>query len=149
MNIEEILLWLFIVNLGVVFGAGLYELRIVLPLWFTSPPQSIGSPDSGVKFWAFVSTGPLTALSIANLVIALQAPEPRHDWWLISAIVILVERLMTFVYFIPTIIRLQRSTAPAAEVLAGAVQWKRMNYLRTVLTLVSWLAALKTLSLPG
>lgn len=149
MNIEEILLWLFIVNLGIVFGAGLYELRIVLPLWFSSPPQSIGSPDSGVKFWAFVSTGPLTALSIANLVIALQVSEPRHDWWLVSAIIILVERLLTFAYFIPTIIRLQRSTAPAGEVMAGAVQWKRMNYLRNALTLVSWLAALKTLSLPG
>lgn len=149
MNIEEILLWLFIVNLGVVFGAGLYELRIILPLWFSSPPQSIGSPDSGLKFWAFISTGPLTALSIANLVLALQSPEPRHDWWLVSAIVILVERLMTFTYFIPTIIRLQRSTASAAEVTAGAVQWKRLNYLRAALTLASWLAALKVLSLPA
>ena len=30
-----ILLWLFIINLGVAFGAGLYEHRIVVPYWIT------------------------------------------------------------------------------------------------------------------
>ena len=34
--IQEILLWLFVVNLGIAFGTGLYEHRIVVPGWITS-----------------------------------------------------------------------------------------------------------------
>jgi hypothetical protein len=36
----EILLWLFVVNLGIAFGAGLYEQRIILPQWFSRSSQS-------------------------------------------------------------------------------------------------------------
>ena len=31
--IPDILLWLFVINLGIAFGAGLYEQRIILPQW--------------------------------------------------------------------------------------------------------------------
>jgi hypothetical protein len=30
-DIQEILLWLFVTNLGIAFGAGLYEQRIIWP----------------------------------------------------------------------------------------------------------------------
>jgi H+/Cl- antiporter ClcA len=70
MYFTEILLWLFVINLGIVSGAGLYEARIVVPLWARAPPESLRSPDSGRKFWAFVSTIPLTLLSLANLLVA-------------------------------------------------------------------------------
>jgi hypothetical protein len=41
-DIPEILLWLFVVNLGIVFGAGLSEQRIIWPQWF-------GQSESGVR----------------------------------------------------------------------------------------------------
>lgn len=50
MNIEEILLWLFVLVLGTAFGAGFYEMRVVLPLWFASPPESIRSPILSLLF---------------------------------------------------------------------------------------------------
>jgi hypothetical protein len=40
------LLWMFILNLGIAFGAGLYEHRIVVPTWL-SP-----SPDGGRRWHA-------------------------------------------------------------------------------------------------
>ena len=54
------LLWLFIIFLGTAFGAGFYESRVVVPMWTSDPPASLASPDSGHRFWAFVTTGPLT-----------------------------------------------------------------------------------------
>ena len=39
-HITEALLWLFIMNLGIAFGAGLYEQRIILPQWFNRSPES-------------------------------------------------------------------------------------------------------------
>ncbi len=68
--LPEILLWLFVLNLGITLGAGLYEMRVVVPLWASAPPASIGHPDSGRRFWAFVTTGPLTLLCLANLYYA-------------------------------------------------------------------------------
>ena len=31
--IPTVLLWLFVINLGVAFGAGIYESRVVVPIW--------------------------------------------------------------------------------------------------------------------
>ena len=142
------LLWLFIIFLGIAFGAGLYESRVVVPMWTSNPPTSLASPDSGRRFWAFVTTGPLTLLTVANLVAALQTQEPARAWWLTAAIVTLVERAATFGYFIPTIIRLQRKpTLTQTAVRRALARWVRLNYVRNTLTLVAWIAALKALAL--
>lgn len=140
------LLWLFIIFLGIAFGAGLYESRVVVPMWTSSPPASLAAPDSGHKFWAFVTTGPLTLLTIANLVVALQAQGPTRAWWLAAAVVTMVERLGTFGYFIPTIIRLSRKPAGDPGLRTGLAWWVRLNYVRNTLTLVAWIAALKVLA---
>jgi hypothetical protein len=58
MDASSVVLWLFVVNLGVVAGAGLYEARVVVPLWAADPPRSLASPDSGRRFWGFVGTVP-------------------------------------------------------------------------------------------
>ena len=35
-SITRIVLWLFVIDLGIAFGAGLYEGRIVVPQWLSS-----------------------------------------------------------------------------------------------------------------
>jgi hypothetical protein len=32
-------LWLLVINLGVAFGAGIYEARVMIPAWAGLPPQ--------------------------------------------------------------------------------------------------------------
>ena len=67
-TISTTLLWLFVINLGIAFGAGLYEHRIVVSRWITSSEysgsQSSGShwnadaarrDDTGRRFWGFVT----------------------------------------------------------------------------------------------
>jgi hypothetical protein len=66
-SISVALLWLFVINLGIVVGAGLYENRVVVPQWASAPPHSLLAPDSGLRFWAFATTGALTLLTLANL----------------------------------------------------------------------------------
>lgn len=155
-HIAEMLLALFILNLGVVFGAGLYEAKVILPLWFPKSSHSgyrvdtkaMHETDSGRKFWAFVSTGPLTLLTVANLVLAWQSEQPGHTWWLAAALITLLERIGTFSFFIPTIIRLQtadRLTSPQVSRLIG--RWIGVNYIRNALTLLAWGAALMAFSL--
>jgi hypothetical protein len=94
-----------------------------------------------------VTTIPLTLLSAANLIIAWQVVGPRRAWWLAAAAVVVLERIFTFSYFIPTILRLQSASLPQTTIKAAVSQWTRLNYFRNALTLVGWLAALKALSL--
>ena len=143
-----VLLWLWIILLGTAFGAGLYESRVVVPLWTSAPPASLAVPDAGRRFWALITTGPLTLVTIANLVLALRSdgPPSSRAWWLTAAAVTVVERVMTFGYFIPTIIRLARQTQNTPAMQAALTRWVRLNYVRNALTLVAWVAALKVLS---
>ena len=153
--ISEILLWLFIINLGIAFGAGLYETRIILPQWFIKSEKgflvnnkAMNETDTGRKFWGFVTTMPLTLLTIANLVVALQSNGLRHDWWLAASLVVLVERIGTFAFFIPTAIKLMGAeTLPPSRISNLVSLWMRLNYVRNAFTLLGWLMALRTLSL--
>jgi Domain of unknown function (DUF1772) len=147
--LRAFLLWLFVINLGTVFGAGIYEARVVIPRWQNTPPQTW--PNIGLEFWVYVTMVPLTLLTLANLVAAWQEGQgPRRFWWLGASAISVVERSATFSYFIPTMIRLiETEEMPEEEVNATLSRWLRLGYGRNVLTLVGWLAALKAMPLPA
>ncbi|MGC1320788.1 MAG: hypothetical protein WA849_01275 [Candidatus Udaeobacter sp.] len=63
--LPEIPLWLFVINLGIAYGAGLYEKRIILPQWFSKSAESglrvnseaMRQTNTGLRFWAYVTRG--------------------------------------------------------------------------------------------
>jgi hypothetical protein len=149
----SILLWLFVINLGIAFGAGLYEHRIVTPNWLSGDgsgshwnAEAARRDDTGLRFWAYVTTGPLTLLTLASLVVAWRTSGPERGWWLAAALVVLGDRILTLSYFIPTMVALLNAPDSPAAV-AAATRWMNLNYLRHVLVLSGWLAALKAFSL--
>jgi hypothetical protein len=151
--VASVVLWLFVINLGIAFGAGLYEHRIVAPNWITHDASgthwnraAARRDDSGLRFWAYVTTGPLTLLTLANLFAAWTASGAARGWWLAAALIVLAERVLTFSYFIPTMVRLMNAADSSAAV-AVATRWSSLNYVRHALTLCGWLAALRTFSL--
>ncbi len=127
--IPKALLWLFVLNLGVVFGAGIYEARISVARWI-GPSTTI----------------PLTLLTLAKLWAASQSSGPIRMWWLTAALAALADRIFTFTYFIPRMVGLLRA-ADSPEARAKMMQWANLNYLRLLLVLVAWLAALQTFAL--
>jgi len=82
--VQMIILWLFVINLGTAFGAGLYESRVVVPQWLRASPgsgyrwnaEAAQEADVGLKFWVYVTTVPLTLLTVASLAAAWWTPEP-------------------------------------------------------------------------
>ncbi|MQA92223.1 MAG: DUF1772 domain-containing protein [Gemmatimonas sp.] len=152
-RLSTVLLWLFVINLGVALGAGLYESRIVVPDWIdtaaSSPawnPDAAREDNTGLRFWVAVTTVPLTLLTLANLFAGWRAPTELRRWWLGTATTALVERALTLGYFIPTMVRLiQVENSPDA--VSSATQWAQLNNLRHFLVLAAWLAAIKTFSL--
>lgn len=142
-----ILLFLFVLNLGTAFGAGLYEMRIVLPLWFRRSAdgryainhRAMQQMDVGRKFWGMVTTLPLTLLTLASVFVAWQWQGPVHGWWLAATAVVLIERVGTFAFFIPTAIRMASSDVKPLEDVDGVVKrWVWLNYVRNLLTIVGF-----------
>ncbi len=154
MLISRMLLWLFVINLGVALGAGLYEGRINVPRWIETSADGVRHwnaeaarrDDTGLRFWAFVTTGPLTLLTLASLVVAWRAAGPVRGWWLAAAATALADRLITFVYFIPTMVRLTRVSDSPASV-AAATQWAQLNHLRHALLLAALLTSMRAFAL--
>ena len=139
MTTASFCLLLFILNLTLALGAGIYEIRIVLPLWFVR--QADGSilvdaafmrqTDVGRRFWGMITTVPLTVLTLINLCYALTTGAHANAWWLCGALLILAERLATFAFFIPAAIALQSNDALSVTGKSRlAMQWLRYNYLR-------------------
>ena len=150
--LPRVLLSLFIINLGIALGAGLYESRIVLPEWLVRAPDgqlqwnpaAALAANTGVRFWVYVTTVPLTLLTIANLIAAWRTATAARSWWLVAAVVAVLERALTFGYFIPTMIYLTRPHGPAgADAVRIAIQWAQLDYLRHGLTLAALVAALQ------
>jgi hypothetical protein len=147
-----ILLWLFVIDLGIAFGAGLYEQRMIVPQWFSGSrvdSEAMRRTDPGRRFWALVTTMPLTLLTLASLAVAWQWRGPLREWWLAAAAITLVERVGTFSYFIPTALKMMRDDTQPEAKSRMAVRWTRLNLVRALLGLLGWLAALKALSLSG
>lgn len=150
--ISKILLWLFVIALGVALGAGVYESRVAFPQWLIHFPDGSVSWDavsaeqanSGLQFWVYVTTIPLTLITIANLVAAWFSRIALRKWWLVAAVLVLVERIFTFAYFIPTMYSLiYDRTMEQSVAVATAVQWGQLNYVRHALILLAWLTALR------
>lgn len=155
-TVSKVLLWLFVINLGIAFGAGLYESRIVVPQWisFSSETgyhwnaEAARQANTGLNFWVCVTTVPLTLLTLANLIAAWRAQGATRRWWMGAAVTALADRVFTFSYFIPTMLKLMRDRALSeSEAVSLALQWVNLNYVRHAIVLVAWLAALKTFSL--
>lgn len=138
---------LFVINLGIVFGAGLYEARIEFPQWLVNSPGAepywdaakAREANTGIRFWVFASTITLTLLTLLILTLAIV-----RKWWLTAAVVALADRVFTFTYFIPTMITLmQDESLSGADAVGMASLWGNLNHLRHLLVLVAWIAALK------
>jgi len=144
----DLLLWLFAIALGVAFGAGLYEARIVMPDWPRQAPWLWVDPER--RFWAWITTGPLTVLTVLALAAAVAHGGPPAPWLLVAAAVSLAERVATFTYFRPTMARLRGGAAvPAGPDALALARWLRLDGVRSTAVLVAWLAALRALSLSG
>jgi len=150
-SVIRLVLWLLVINLGIAFGAGLYESRIELPQWISDSsgqiewkPEEARQADTGVRFWAYVTTGPLTLLMIAGFILVFKSKPAVRKWFLPALVVLLAERLFTFSFFIPTMIGLMDATSGTdPAVIATAVRWERLNYVRHLLSLCAWLLTLK------
>lgn len=152
----DLIFLLFVLALGIDLGAGLYETRIVVPLWSRVDPAEM-SPENpyvriaiaaGTTFWSVV-TPVVGILSLASLGFALTSAPPHRTLRILSTIAELCVIATTLAYFIPTLkgLFLQRRPDRAPESTRATVQrWVRLSYLRVALSIVAWCVGLVALA---
>ncbi len=137
--IAKVLLWLFVINLGIAFGAGLFEARIAFPQWFSYSPESVPGwnaeaarqANTGLRFWVYVTTVPLTLLTLTSLIAVWWTHGSLRRWWLIAAVFALTDRIFTFSYFVPTMVKLMNDeNLSQSQATAMAVQWGNWKTLK-------------------
>ena len=153
----RIALWLFVIALGLDLGAGIYEGRIVVPLWANGVPETLaeGNPfarvaiDAGMRFWAYM-TSAVAILAVLALLSGLTASAGQRAWQTFATLFELVSVAMTLLYFRPTLVRLFMghgaglSTDAVAAIVRRWVLWSRV---RIAISLIAWCAALYALTL--
>ena len=161
-QIEQTLLWLFVVLAGIVIGAGFYEMRETVPLWAQSPPESVWYweaqrianpqyvPNAGTRFWIFV-TPAHAILALATFIAGLQMRGKHRKWVLISTAIVFLMHVTAFAWFVPTITRLARSHELGLnpeEVAAKARLWATLSWFRAPIGLAGFIAGLRALTIP-
>ena len=150
-------LLLFVIALGIDLGAGIYEARIVVPLWANSIPESLApenpyrrvAVDAGMRFWAYVTTA-VAFFALLALVFGLYAPAPQRVWRTFAAVAELGVIATTLLYFRPTLVRLfmGHGAGISAKAVAKTVRrWVVWSRVRIAVSFVAWCAALRALTL--
>ena len=159
----RLFLWLFVILFGIEIGAGLYEARVIVPVWSAAPPESVwgwnalrnANPqfavDAGRRFWMF-TTPAIGLLSIATLISGWRT-RPEHRKWLVAATAsALIVVVATFVYFVPTLIELMTAGpdgANATRIAEKAHLWVTLNWVRAAVYIAAWLCGLRALTVPS
>jgi hypothetical protein len=152
----RIALWLLITWAGVQLGAGVYEKRVVVPMWASEPsPQSLanrladsGHTASSTRFWPFVSPV-VFLLAITNAVFGWRHRGAGRSWWLTAAFGFVLISIATYAYFVPTMLSMMHGAEEytPGELERAVAMWTGLSWLRTILAVPIWLAAVKALTL--
>ncbi len=163
MKISRALLWLYVIWFGLEIGAGIFEMRVIIPLWATAPPESVWrfnelrtahpqfALDAGHHFWMFSTPG-LGLIALVTLIAAFATRGAHRRWLITSTVVTLVVVAATLLYFVPNIIAIGASmpSANGSHLAAMVHRWVSWNWLRLILYLGAWICALRALTLsPG
>ena len=144
-NTIAIILLLLTVTLSM--GGGLYEILVICPGWkhdaipltLRAKLESSGQILAAKRFWPLVSPAQVL-LSVVNIVLAWNYTGGAQVYWRIAAAAVFINRVVTFSYFIPVMIRkiMQPENIEAARLKTIVKQWTALSPLRLVAELLAW-----------
>ena len=159
LSLGQIILFLFVINLGIAIGGGLYEALVLVPIWAGAPPDSVLAfhqhqidypafvTHQGRRFWIVVT--PLVGvLSIATIISGLKANGSHRRWRIIGAGMSLVVVVVTFAWFVPTVLLLMSdevTTLGKDRIASLANWWVALNWARAAIYIAAWIMGLRAL----
>jgi hypothetical protein len=160
MRICRVLLWVFVVALGIEIGAGIFEMRVLVPRWAVAPPESVWQlhrlnqdypqfmTDAGNRFWMFSTPG-VGLLAILTFAACFATRGAHRRWLLASTILTIATVAATFIYFVPAIMMIASSVpgTNGAQITSMVHAWVALSWLRAGVYVTAWLCALRALTL--
>lgn len=149
-------LFIFTVLIGIEAGAGAFVTIVVFPLWAASPEAAIGwKPE--IPYYLeegdfFMYSSSLATLgAIVTLIAGWRTSPPLRFWTMLATISFLVVAAWSIAYFIPVQDVSFKGEAgtkmPYAELQEKLKTFVALNYIRQVISLFSFGAALHALGL--
>lgn len=161
-RIEQTLLWIFVILSAFVIGGGLYEMRVIVPLWANSPPDSAWyweaqrlanpqyAPNSGLRFWIYLT--PLHFLvATATLIAGWKTVGAHRRWLMVSTVIFILLHLSAFVWFVPVVSQILSSRAlglSPERVVSKTQWWVMLSWGRLMISLIGFGCGLRALQLP-
>ena len=155
-TIDKILLCTFIFSVGLGIGGGLYETRVVYPIWAEDPtPEGLserlissGQAGAARRYWPLISPAS-GLLAIVNLFLASYQSGMVRSLWLMSSTAVILKSIGTYGYFVPTYIRriADPATMDALTLRRLVRRWTGLSPLRIVAETFAWITGMWTVLL--
>jgi len=154
-------LWVSVIAWGVLLGAKLFDLRVLVGAWSASPPESLDLLPYGPRFP--VDTGDFFIPSSAALLLATLGATisgwRTKSWYrnllVLSTAAIFVTLIFTVVAFWPRNAALWAYASGATDairdsnaIIAMVRQWVLFDWLRIAVASVGYVASIRALSVP-
>ncbi|MFN7934204.1 MAG: hypothetical protein U0R19_12810 [Bryobacteraceae bacterium] len=101
--IAEITVWANVIALGILVGATVYQMQVIVPEYEREAPRGMAAFAAGpvlpANFWTSFSTRVLEMVPF--LALALNWNTPRRKWLLATALLCLCYYAATGLYFVP------------------------------------------------
>jgi hypothetical protein len=154
-KLAGIFLWISIIAWGLWFGALVYEMNVVMPLWSSHLPQSAIEWNSrpGFRFNPTPYYVPVAITTILSSLVALLLgwrAGGRTPWLLISSVSSAVTLAYTLLYFFQkneVLFRGENIGLGGDEITSIANAWIAGNWVRVVIMAVGYYAALRAFRL--
>ena len=155
----DALLWLFVITFSLQMGAGLYEMRVVTPLWSNSPPESVHEWNVETRytilpresFWRYC-TPAVGLTAIGALISGWGLRGKRRKWLLLATLPVIAMVFVTYAYFAPTLAEMLGKGGEGLsdqQLIEKVNQWLALSRLRAAVYTFAWLSALRALSIPA
>ena len=150
-----ITLLLFFLTITLSLGGGLYEILVIYPNWkhdadpltLRAKLETSGQISAARRFWPLVSPAQ-GILSIINIILAWNYTGEAHSFWLAAAIAVFINRVITFSYFIPVMIRkiMQPEKVEANRLQSIVRLWTALSPLRLLPEIFAWCMLIVTIA---
>lgn len=154
--VARILLWIVVVAWGFWLGGLIYEMVVITPLWSANLPNSVIEWNSRPNFVVnptrfYIPTVLSLILSSLLATILNWKSNNQRIWLILSTVCVISAFVFTLIYFFPKndiLFRNQIIGLSGAEISAIAYAWIWANWIRLLMMLVGFFAALKAFGLP-
>jgi len=155
-RLTEIFLWVFIISLGILIGATVFEALVITPLWAGAPPESVRgwnenpryAIESGIFFGLIAPA--LLLSTLVTLIAGWNMPWTRRKWLIAAVACTLIGFVATVSFFVPILSETtftRGADLSDAQIVEKVNGWVTYNWGRMAIQIIGWLAALRALSL--